>query len=37
VRAGKKAGSDTRRATVALIHAVSDLVDKAVDQVVLGH
>jgi hypothetical protein len=37
VRAGKKAGTDTRRATVALIHAVSDLVDKAVDQVVLGH
>jgi hypothetical protein len=37
VRAGKKAGTETRRATVALIHAVSDLVDKAVDQVVLGH
>jgi hypothetical protein len=36
VRAGKKAGRDTRRATVALIHAVSDLVNKAVDQVVLG-
>jgi hypothetical protein len=36
VRAGKKAGTDTRRATVALIRAVSDLVDKAVDQVVLG-
>jgi len=36
VRAGKKAGRGTRRATVALIHAVSDLVNKAVDQVVLG-
>jgi hypothetical protein len=36
VRAGKKAGTDTRRATAALIRAVSDLVDKAVDQVVLG-
>jgi hypothetical protein len=36
VRAGKRAGTDTRRATVALIRAVSDLVDKAVDQVVLG-
>ena len=36
MRAGKKAGRDTRRATVALIHAVSDLVNKAVDQVVLG-
>jgi hypothetical protein len=36
VRAGKRAGTDARRATVALIRAVSDLVDKAVDQVVLG-
>lgn len=36
MRAGKKAGTDTRRATVALIRAVSDLVDTAVDQVVLG-
>ena len=36
MRAGKKAGRGTRRATVALIHAVSDLVNKAVDQVVLG-
>ena len=36
MRAGKRAGTDTRKATVALIHAVSDLVDKAVDQVVLG-
>ena len=36
VRAGKRAGRDTRRATVALIRAVSDLVNKAVDQVVLG-
>jgi hypothetical protein len=36
VRVSKKAGTETRRATVALIRAVSDLVDKAVDQVVLG-
>jgi len=36
VRVGKKAGTETRRATVTLIRAVSDLVDKAVDQVVLG-
>jgi hypothetical protein len=36
MRAGKRAGTDTRRATVALVRAVSDLVDKAVDQVVLG-
>ena len=36
MRAGKRAGTDTRRATVALIRAVSDLVDTAVDQVVLG-
>lgn len=32
VRAGKKAGTDAR----ALVHAVSDLVTKAVDQVLLG-
>lgn len=36
VRAGKKAGTDARRASGALVHAVSDLVDKAVDQVLLG-
>ena len=36
MRAGKKAGTDTRRATIALIRAVSHLVDTAVDQVVLG-
>ena len=32
VRAGKRAGTDAR----ALVHAVSDLVTKAVDQVLLG-
>ena len=36
MRAGKRAGTETHRATVALIGAVSDLVNKAVDQVVLG-
>jgi hypothetical protein len=37
VRAGKRAGTDTRRASRALVHAVSDLVGKAVDQVLLGN
>src|SRR5512138_2199828 len=36
VRAGTKAGMDARRASVALVRAVSDLVGKAVDQVLLG-
>jgi hypothetical protein len=36
VRAGKRAGTDARRASGALVHAVSDLVGKAVDQVLLG-
>jgi hypothetical protein len=36
VRTGKKAGADARRASVALVRAVSDLVSKAVDQVLLG-
>ena len=36
MRAGKKAGTDARRASSALVHAVSDLVNKAVDQVLLG-
>lgn len=36
VRASKKAGMDARRASVALVRAVSDLVSKAVDQVLLG-
>jgi hypothetical protein len=36
VRAGKRAGTDARRASRALVRAVSDLVDKAVDQVLLG-
>jgi hypothetical protein len=36
VRAGKRAGTDARRASRALVHAVSDLVGKAVDQVLLG-
>jgi hypothetical protein len=36
VRAGKKAGTDARRASGALVRAVSDLVNKAVDQVLLG-
>jgi len=34
--AGKRAGTDARRASGALVRAVSDLVDKAVDQVLLG-
>jgi hypothetical protein len=37
VRAGKRAGTGTRRASRALVHAVSDLVGKAVDQVLLGN
>jgi hypothetical protein len=36
VRASKRAGTDARRASGALFHAVSDLVDTAVDQVLLG-
>jgi hypothetical protein len=36
VRAGKRAGIDARRASGALVRAVSDLVGKAVDQVLLG-
>jgi hypothetical protein len=36
VRASKKATTDARRASGALLHAVSDLVNKAVDQVLLG-
>ena len=36
MRAGKKAGTDARKASGALVHAVSDLVTKAVDQVLLG-
>jgi hypothetical protein len=36
VRAGKKAGTDARRASGALVRAVSELVSKAVDQVLLG-
>jgi hypothetical protein len=36
VRASKKAGTDARRASRALVHAVSDLVNTAVDQVLLG-
>jgi hypothetical protein len=36
LRAGKRAGTDARRASRALVRAVSDLVDKAVDQVLLG-
>lgn len=36
LRAGKRAGTDARRASAALVRAVSDLVDKAVDQVLLG-
>jgi hypothetical protein len=36
VRAGKKAGTDARRASGALVGAVSDLVTKAVDQVLLS-
>jgi hypothetical protein len=34
-RAGKKAAADARRASGALVRAVSDLVNKAVDQVLL--
>lgn len=36
LRAGKRAGTDARRASRALVRAVSDLVGKAVDQVLLG-
>jgi hypothetical protein len=36
VRASKRAGTDARRASGALVHAVDDLVNKAVDQVLLG-
>ncbi|HEY5660949.1 MAG TPA: hypothetical protein VIR59_09205 [Gaiellaceae bacterium] len=36
VRASRKATTDARRASGALLHAVSDLVTKAVDQVLLG-
>lgn len=36
VRVSKKAATDARRASGALVHAVSDLVNKAVDQVLLG-
>jgi hypothetical protein len=36
VRAGKRAGADARTASRALVRAVSDLVGKAVDQVLLG-
>ena len=36
MRAGKRAGTDARRASRALVRAVSDLVSRAVDQVLLG-
>ena len=36
MRAGKRAGTDARRASGALVRAVSDLIGKAVDQVLLG-
>jgi hypothetical protein len=36
VQASKKAGTDARRVSGALVRAVSDLVNKAVDQVLLG-
>ena len=36
LRAGKKAKTDARRASGALVRDVSDLVNKAVDQVLLG-
>jgi hypothetical protein len=36
VRAGKRAGTDAHKASRALVRAVSDLVGKAVDQVLLG-
>jgi hypothetical protein len=35
-RVGKKAGTDARRASGALASAVSDLVNKAVDQILIG-
>jgi hypothetical protein len=37
VRASKKATTDARKASGALVRAVSDLVNKAVDQVLLGN
>lgn len=36
IGAGKKAGRDARRASSALVRAVSDLINKAIDQVLLG-
>jgi hypothetical protein len=36
VRAGKRAGTDARRAGGALVRAVSDLLNKAIDQVLLA-
>jgi hypothetical protein len=36
VRAGKRAGTDARRASGALVRAVSDLLNKAIDQVLLA-
>ncbi|HSC74322.1 MAG TPA: hypothetical protein VLB89_09160, partial [Gaiellaceae bacterium] len=36
LQASKRATTDARRASGALVHAVSDLVNKAVDQVLLG-
>ena len=36
LRASKKATTNARRASAALVHAVSDLVNAAVDQVLLG-
>ena len=36
MRAGKRAGTNARRASRALVRAVSDLVSTAVDQVLLG-
>jgi hypothetical protein len=36
LRAGKRAGTDARRASGTLVRAVSDLVGKAVDHVLLG-
>jgi hypothetical protein len=36
VRASRRAGTDARRASRSLVQAVSDLVNKAVDQVLLG-
>jgi hypothetical protein len=36
VRAGKRAGTDARRASGALVRAVSDLLNRAIDQVLLA-